>query len=91
MPLQLLSNYILLNELQPLQRNADDAVDNCAADADADEFDDDDDNNNNDDDDDGEMNDENTVNEGIVWLIWSVLDEFGAFIMIDGIMSVSGG
>lgn len=71
MSLGIAFDYILLNELQPLQRNADDV--------DAD----DDDN-----DDDGV---EKTVNEGRFWLIWSVVAEFGALIMIDGKMSASNG
>lgn len=52
------------------------------------------DNNNNEvdgDDDDDDCDDEKTVNEDIFGLVWSVLDEFGALIMIDGKMSVSGG
>lgn len=38
-----------------------------------------------------DVDDDKTVNEGIFKLIWSVLDEFGALIMIDGTPCVSDG
>lgn len=72
-------DYILLSELQPLQRNAIGVVDDVGVSVE-DELNDADD-----------VDVEKTVNDGIFWLMWSVLDECGALIMIDGRMSESGG
>lgn len=76
-------DYILLSELQPLQRNTDAVAAVVAATID------------DDDDDDCVVVDDNVdkvddvektmVNEGMFWLM---LDEFGALIMIDGTMCV---
>lgn len=83
-----------------MQRNADADEDDVAAvvvdvstvdDCGADETGVDNNNNEVDGDGDDDCDDEKTVNEGIFGLVWSVLDEFGALIMIDGKMSVSGG
>lgn len=83
-----------------MQRNADADEDDAAAvvvdvstvdDCGADETGVDNNNNEVDGDSDDDCDDEKTVNEGIFGLVWSVLDEFGALIMIDGKMSVSGG
>lgn len=82
-----------------MQRNADADEDDAAVvvdvstvdDCGADETGVDNNNNEVDGDDDDDCDDEKTVNEDIFGLVWSVLDEFGALIMIDGKMSVSGG
>lgn len=72
-------DYILLNELQPLQCNADVIVDAIVDEDDnvdevdeVDEVDDD-------------VDEKTMVNEGMVWLM---LDEFDALIIIDGTMIV---